>query len=661
MTEYFRITGLNNINFDQAIAGPYRLTGGSPPVGMSEPLSREEVLGILPRLPLGIRPHVLEHGLSIITCQINIQAGTDTLMEQYRHDLTETLEDAALYIETRKERGTRAVLRYKMDNVAPGNDSYKTIFYGTVDELAGRDVLGAKVKESLLQDMKLTLYCEPYWRPEEAITLGPNEIYCPSFEENADSGAPNELADNWTLVATPTPTWESTIVLHGCYSQKLVTDAVNEGVESTAFPSGATNRTAVAYAWIHRSAGGEIRVQMREGGVTRAEALFSTAGWETATGKDGASTWYRVVISGTMPNNANHTLRIIADDAATTLYVDKCYWEWDTLICPDEWISHRLLYNHYDAPWLPNKPGGAGAGDVGHINYVGVDDLKGDVGARLQLAVEFEKVADQPAARDLIVARRTVIDPCQLFWWKEAEDRTAASNWANAGGVIRCSAGECVTDAANATGYIRWNIATDAEIKGAFDVFGVFYTTDIANTRYRLSYSLGGVRAYEKWVWQPTASKWQLIRLGSIHMDHFLRFGNTYPMIIVDVEYAKDPGGDIAKLDCIWLIPKDEPEMWLDSGADSLTLGGLWVFSQIEDFDYWGHEDTPAQASFGLALKGQFLSLAPMLENRLFFVCTTDDGTVNVYEAHDLATGPADALEMIVNIDYLPQYISPIE
>jgi len=123
MTEYFRITGLNNILFDQGATGPYRLTGGSPPTGMSTPLTPQEVLGWLPRLPLGIRSHVLEHGLSIITCLINIQGTTDTLMEQYRHDLTETLEAAMLYIETREGRGTRAVLRYKMDNAV--NDSYR--------------------------------------------------------------------------------------------------------------------------------------------------------------------------------------------------------------------------------------------------------------------------------------------------------------------------------------------------------------------------------------------------------------------------------------------------------------------------------------------------------------------------------------------------------
>jgi hypothetical protein len=176
MTEYFRITGLNNILFDQGATGPYRLSGGSPPTGMSTPLTPQEVLGWIPRLPLGIRSYVLEKGLSIITCQINIQGATDTLMEQYRHDLTETLEAAALYIETSGARGTEGILRYKMDNVAVGNDSYKTIFYGTVDELGGRDVLGPKVKEGFLQDMKLTLYCQPCWEPASTTNLVTDNI-----------------------------------------------------------------------------------------------------------------------------------------------------------------------------------------------------------------------------------------------------------------------------------------------------------------------------------------------------------------------------------------------------------------------------------------------------------------------------------------------------
>jgi len=667
MTEYFRITGLNNINFDEAATGPYRLSGGSPPAGMSEPLSDQEVLGILPRLPLRIRPHVLEHGLSIITCQINIQGGSDTLMEQYRHDLSETLEAAGLFIETRGARGTRAVLRYKMDNVVTGHDSYKTIFYGTVDELAGRDVLGSKVKESFLQDMKLTLYCEPHWRPETAVVLGPNEIYCPSFEENADS-VTNGLADNWTLINTPTATWDTLRVLHGCYSQKLVSDAVNEGIDSTPIASGAVNRTAVAYAWVHKALGGEVRVQMCETGVAmREESAYSTPGWETAVSPSG-HTWKRIVVSGTMPSNANHHLRIIADDAATTFYVDKCYWEWDTLIAPDEWIGHRLIYNHYDARWLPNKAGGAGAGDAGHINYIDVDDLKGDVDARLYLRTEWQQAADEANAVDLIVARQTRQVPCSFPWWLEAEDATEILNWAHQN-LARCSGGRCRADSAAVTvGTFRWGTDTAnlPRFAGNFRVYGAVYTDDKDNTQYRMAYQLGSGIIYNKYVWQQYNNEWELIYLGDIYMDAYVRSGLNPYLLGISIEYKKQ-SGDTVKCDCIWLVPKTEPQMRLDAPTalpsfHVLSPGQWWAAAKIDDFDYLAIEEDIAATIYyrsALNLRGGYMTLQPNADNRLYFACISfDHGTdLRVYEAH----GAATPLQMIVSATYLPQYISPLE
>jgi len=520
--------------------------------------------------------------------------------------------------------------------------------------------------------MKLTLYCEPNWRPETAVTLGPNEIYCPSFEENADSGTPNEVADNWTLVATPTPDWEDTIVLHGCRSQKLVTDAVNEGIQSTAFPSGAAGRNAVAYAWIYRPAGGEVRLQMYETGVAiRGEAFLSTPGWQTATGKDGASTWYRVVVSGTMPNNANHHLVIIADDAATTFYVDKCYWEWDTLVCPDEWCDHWKIYNHYDARWLPRKPGGAGAGHEGHQNYFDVDGLKGDTESRLFARVEFDIEADEGYARHLWVGRRTRDNYCSFAWWIEAEEYNAVSNWALAGGLARCSAGECISNAvAPTTGYVQWQFAVAPLANifsqlGKFDVFAAVFTNDHAHTSYRLSWGRIDPEYTNKWVKQTADNQWELIHLGSIYFDPYIKTGRTMLPENLWVHYQKDTS-DTVKLDFIWFVPKDEDQMVLNAlPVDAtLTVGLLaasyhWVIGNDDDFLYIGIEDqVPPRWREPLSLRGKPMGIVPQIENRLYFVCETYENSsgVDIYECHG-----ATNLQMRVNIDYLPQYVSPLE
>jgi len=664
VTEYFRITGKNDILFDAGPMGNYLFTKGRPPRKLSTILTRKEVLAVLPRLPLGIRPTALQHGLSVITMEVNIRGATDTEMESLEHDLIETLVETDLFFSSQGARGTRAVLTVKSDGAVA--TSYKSVFYGFLDELDARDVLGAVIKAHSLEGLRLVLYCEENWRPNSAIELGPNEINCPSFEENADSGVPNQIADNWTLVATPIPTWESTIVAHGCYSQKLVTDAVNEGIDSAVFASGAAGRDGVAYAWIYKSAGGEVRVQMYETGVAmRAEALLSTAGWQTKVVN--GNTWYRVVVSGTMPNNANHNLRIIADDAATTFYVDKCYWEWDTLVCPDEWISYPLIFNHYDARWLPNKAGGAGAGDVGHINYVDVDGLKGDVDARLLMRTEFEQKADEDYVYDLMVGRRTRYGHCGFLWWIEGEEG-AETNW-GALGLARCSGGSRCTDGANATGYVQWNLRTlyggllyaPQYAFGDFDVYAAVYTNDKDNTQYRLSsfYQTDEV-SYNPWTKQTLTSLWELIPLGQIHFDPITRPGIEARNLYFRVEYAKE-AGDTVELDCIWLIPRNEPEMRLSS-AVHLTVDDLWAVGQTMDFDYDGLEFLVGAVLYWfspLTIQGGVMALEPGKENRLYFAAISSTGSPNYYKTYEVHS--TTDLRMLVNLEYLPQFVSPLE
>ncbi len=193
MVEYFRITGLNNILFDQAAAGPpndrYRLVRGISPTGISEPLTRQEAMGHLPKLPEEIRSHILgapddhEHVLSIISFPFSIQGQNDADMEDALHDLNETLQDTSLYFRTRGARGTEAILRLQTNNAS--QSSYKSIYYGVAREEGGREILGAAIKESYIVRLQMTLYCEPYWHP--ASFLG--TIAGANYYNHDDAGA----------------------------------------------------------------------------------------------------------------------------------------------------------------------------------------------------------------------------------------------------------------------------------------------------------------------------------------------------------------------------------------------------------------------------------------------------------------------------------------
>jgi len=300
---------------------------------------------------------------------------------------------------------------------------------------------------------------------------------------------------------------------------------------------------------------------------------------------------------------------------------------------------------------------------------VDVDDLKGNVEARTQIQVEFEQAADQNRARQMIIGRRTKDVICDFVWWLEAEDRSGASNWANQV-LARCSAANCVSNAANVTGSVYWLISVVygniEDFRGEFDVFAAVYTDDEVNTQYRLSYLIGPVsdfvRYQNQWVKQTEADVWQLIYLGTIHHSSFTRAGVTPQDLIPLVEYQKD-AADTAKLDFICLIPKDEPETHLTAFLHSAwQVGDFCTASKTDDFDYTGVEDPGTNTKFVNAnLRGEYMKLEPNRENRLLFVGKTAyTGAVpneTDYEAHGASTD----LQWRIYLDYLPQYISPLE
>ena len=155
-----------------------------------------------------------------------------------------------------------------------------------------------------------------------------NQILTPSFEVDTNADG---LADNWALDNVPVCAMETIIVLNGCKSQKVTTDAAYEGIFQSGMVAPAGTTKATAYAWICRpAAGSDIRVVLYDNtaAVARDTQLFSTAGWQTQV--VGANTWYRVVVSSNAIVAGNsHSLYIsVSALTATIFYVDKAYLKW---------------------------------------------------------------------------------------------------------------------------------------------------------------------------------------------------------------------------------------------------------------------------------------------------------------------------------------------
>jgi len=155
-------------------------------------------------------------------------------------------------------------------------------------------------------------------------------------------------------------------------------------------------------------------------------------------------------------------------------------------------------------------------------------------------------------------------------------------------------------------------------------------------------------------------NKWELLYLGPVDWGRFFRTGVTATTVDLLVQYEKD-AADTVRLDCLWLVPRTEPRMRLQhTAANSVPVGSFWVTGQTESFDYLGEESgVPAWAE-AIMLVGKPMTLCPNVENRLYFTCETFDSPDTIWEAHAIAGAPP-SVEMIVNIDYLPQYTSPLE
>lgn len=138
------------------------------PLDVGRPQSGREI-GMLRNIPTpAVRSYIQKRGFSVVKIPLTLIHTTHALLEDLIHDLTETLEDAALYIHSRRGRGAKAVFEYKTDGAVA--ISYKTVFYGWIDE-KGRRGFQDGVDCFQLEGMVLYLVCEPAWHPSSSTQL----------------------------------------------------------------------------------------------------------------------------------------------------------------------------------------------------------------------------------------------------------------------------------------------------------------------------------------------------------------------------------------------------------------------------------------------------------------------------------------------------------
>lgn len=322
-----------------------------------------------------------------------------------------------------------------------------------------------------------------------------------------------------------------------------------------------------------------------------------------------------------------------------------------TLWCEPTWhpasttnlVNAVTVYNHDDA-------------DSGHDNFVDIAaaNIKGDVEAPLKLRVY---TAPGNTAWDIIaVAKRTRGTPSSFIQAREAEDASSELNWADASDSY-CSGGNKKSNNTSTSGWARWQLATPSDdLLGRFRLVARVYTDDKTNTKLRVRYRWSeGPWHYNEWKWPLGEDHWTYIDLGSIYLDRSLPSGVSIYSLEFDVMYEKD-ASDVISLDLIELLPEDEGIVELSNGY---MLNGQTHWDATADFEYVGMEPTTAlEYGAPLTLKGE-LRLTPGKAHRLYFVNHWPSGGSGVGRwviEHEVANSSAS-----VTIDYLPQYISPLE
>jgi len=135
-----------------------------------------------------------------------------------------------------------------------------------------------------------------------------------SFEEAISGGA----HPNWTNVNSPTVTAETTTVLHGSQSAKIVSGGGGAGQMTQSPTLDLTvikGRTATFKCWVWSDTASESRIRIDWDGSTIINSDYHT----------GDNEWRLLTVSGTVPDDATQVKAICEVVASQTGYFDLCW------------------------------------------------------------------------------------------------------------------------------------------------------------------------------------------------------------------------------------------------------------------------------------------------------------------------------------------------
>jgi len=428
------------------------------------------------------------------------------------------------------------------------------------------------------------------------------------------------LADQWNEFGTPTTTLDTTIYLIGSQSQKVVTDAAgDDGIYSDNISD--TETSGVGYAWVYKSSGDGIAVQLYDATASAIKdtALYAASGWETKVGANG-NTWKRLVVSSdSLTSGNNHCLRIFRPTGgaaqATTFYVDQCYLELGTSTTPTGWCSGRGIDNTYDYQAGTRR-----------INHVDVADIPGDRDADCQIIMKetggsrdpqtlwIGMETKQPYALDLFNEYDGTVDAARSNG--EYSSQTTSTTWTDVGVELQLGVGPP---------------------QGRFRAFGVVYDThDDPRADFRVKWRTG---AWDAWHYGDlkqvdVASEWQILDLGLVNFGHVVAPEYDAQFAGCCLEVRRTAGTEAIRADIFLLLPMDNALRIISVEDEYPVINALFVADTwylVSDALIDPPKDYAINVSGGslryftkIKHVGSEIRLPPMQSFRLWFLVSCD-------------------------------------
>ena len=271
--------------------------------------------------------------------------------------------------------GQKVYLEIQLDGAS------QATYYDVIDvdysKAAFFNYYNLRQKELIFGDgLSLTVLTKPLgYGAEETLR---NFLANPGFMQRIAAGAGE--SDSWNVSGAPTVTTEYSISLIGSSAQKIVTDTSGtDGIYSDVIACTDYQGQAFAgYVWVYRSSGNNITLDVVGDDSGSLETATYNAATETETGLDGTSVFRKLSVSGTIgAADTEITIRIerLTGDAsaATTYYVDKCYFGMGVTSTPTAWASCERVNNYRDEDAWP---------------YIDIADIQGDSPAEIEIDID---------------------------------------------------------------------------------------------------------------------------------------------------------------------------------------------------------------------------------------------------------------------------------